>query len=142
MLYIVWLDATLCTFLLVLHSCLLFLLVFDSISIHFVTLNLYINSNQLKVYNGEDGRGLRDITLPAAPAEPGTPLSAQPAVSVDEASGVVDVTRSLQRSSLAARRSTSASEVRLDEKVLHCSWHPTNNTIAVAGHAGLCLYKV
>jgi len=54
----------------------------------------------------------------------------------------VDVTRSLQRSSLSARRSTSASEVRLDEKVLHCSWHPVNNTIAVAGHAGLCLYKV
>ena len=54
----------------------------------------------------------------------------------------VDVTRSLQKSSLSARRSTSASEVRLDEKVLHCSWHPVNNTIAVAGHAGLCLYKV
>ena len=96
-------------------------------------------SNQLKVYNGDDGRGLRDITLPTAAPEPGTPLSAQ---AVDEASGVVDVTRSLQRSSLAARRATSASEVRLDEKVLHCAWHPVNNTIAVAGHAGLCLYKV
>jgi hypothetical protein len=34
------------------------------------------------------------------------------------------------------------SEVRLDEKVLHCAWHPTSNTIAVAGKTGLCLYKV
>uniref|UniRef100_A0A7S3HJU9 Serine/threonine-protein phosphatase 2A 55 kDa regulatory subunit B n=1 Tax=Spumella elongata TaxID=89044 RepID=A0A7S3HJU9_9STRA len=96
-------------------------------------------SNQLKVFNGDDGRGLRDITLPTVASEPGAPLAAQ---AVDEASGIVDVTRSLQKSSLSARRSTSASEVRLDEKVLHCSWHPVNNTIAVAGHAGLCLYKV
>jgi serine/threonine-protein phosphatase 2A regulatory subunit B len=33
-------------------------------------------------------------------------------------------------------------EVRLEEKVLHCAWHPTANTIAVAGKVGLCLYKV
>jgi hypothetical protein len=32
--------------------------------------------------------------------------------------------------------------VRLDEKVLHVAWHPFDNTIAVAGKSGLCLYKV
>jgi hypothetical protein len=46
--------------------------------------------------------------------------------------------RSFARASV--RRSNS--EVRLEEKVLHCCWHPSNNTVAVAGHAGLCLYKV
>lgn len=34
------------------------------------------------------------------------------------------------------------SSIKLDEKVLHCAWHPQNNTIAVAGKSGLCLYKV
>jgi hypothetical protein len=47
----------------------------------------------------------------------------------------------MNRSTLNSVKRTT-SEVRLDEKVLHCSWHPSNNTVAVAGHAGLCLYKV
>ena len=42
-------------------------------------------SNQLKVFNGDDGRGLRDITLPTVASEPGAPLAAQ---AVDEASGI------------------------------------------------------
>lgn len=49
--------------------------------------------------------------------------------------------RGMNKSTLSSVRRTT-SEVRLDEKVLHCTWHPVNNTIAVAGHAGLCLYKV
>jgi hypothetical protein len=32
-------------------------------------------------------------------------------------------------------------ELRQDEKVLHCAWHPSNNNIAVAGVAGLCFYN-
>jgi hypothetical protein len=32
-------------------------------------------------------------------------------------------------------------DVNYDEKVLLTAWHPKNNTIAVAGKAGLCLYK-
>jgi hypothetical protein len=51
----------------------------------------------------------------------------------------------LQQSQLQSQQQRSMHyqpEVRLDEKVLHCSWHPNNNTIAVAGKVGLCLYKV
>ena len=32
-------------------------------------------------------------------------------------------------------------EVRPDEKVLHCAWHPTSNHVAVAGRSGLCIYN-
>ena len=28
-----------------------------------------------------------------------------------------------------------------EERVLHCTWHPINNSIAVAGKTGICLYK-
>ena len=50
-------------------------------------------------------------------------------------------TRSLTKMGVSAVKRTT-SEVRLDEKVLHCCWHPVNSTVAVAGHAGLCLYNV
>jgi hypothetical protein len=50
--------------------------------------------------------------------------------------------RATNRSFARASVRRSNSEVRLEEKVLHCCWHPSNNTVAVAGHAGLCLYKV
>jgi hypothetical protein len=99
---------------------------------------ILICSNQLKFYNGTDGRGLRDITLPESPAEPGTPISTQ---AVEEASGVVGVQRSMNRATLSGSRCNPA-DVLLEEKVLHCTWHPTNDTIAVAGTAGLCLYKI
>mmetsp|Transcript_3579 Transcript_3579/g.5586 ORF Transcript_3579/g.5586 Transcript_3579/m.5586 type:complete len:523 (-) Transcript_3579:96-1664(-) len=50
--------------------------------------------------------------------------------------------RTASRENLRASSDSSDTEVKLDEKVLHCTWHPTNNTIAVAGVGGLCLYKV
>ncbi len=61
-------------------------------------------------------------------------------------SAVADTTRSMERmrmnSGPTRAHQAAQEEVRLDEKVLHCAWHPTNNTVAVAGKAGLCLYKV
>ena len=32
-------------------------------------------------------------------------------------------------------------EVRHDEKVLHCAWHPNGNQVAAVGAHGLCFYK-
>ena len=32
--------------------------------------------------------------------------------------------------------------IRTDQKVLHCSWHPHDNCLAVAGSAGLYIYKL
>jgi len=34
------------------------------------------------------------------------------------------------------------SHVMPDQKVLHCSWHPTDNTVAVSGGAALFFYDV
>ena len=48
-------------------------------------------SNQLKIFNSDDNKGVRDVTLPSAPpSDPSAPLSAQ---AVDEATGVLDLTR-------------------------------------------------
>jgi hypothetical protein len=32
--------------------------------------------------------------------------------------------------------------VKPDQKILHCAWHPLSNTVAVAAQAGLFLYQV
>lgn len=56
-----------------------------------------------------------------------------------------EVYTQLERLKLKDRKGSAKNahvEVKLDEKVLHCAWHPTSNTIAVAGKSGLCLYKV
>ena len=118
------------------------------------------NSNQLKVYH-QDSRVLKQIDLPAAPPEAaagtqgtlGQGLGFAP-TSVLEINGVVDLSKAMDKVSLrgggadkgggalAQGRTPTAADVQLDEKVLHCAWHPSNNTIAVAGKAGLCLYKV
>jgi len=63
-----------------LHTPILTLISVPLYYFHYITY-----SNQLKVFNGDDGRGLRDITLPTVASEPGAPLAAQ---AVDEASGI------------------------------------------------------
>eukprot|EP01038_Epipyxis_sp_PR26KG_P011963 gene11963-16012_t len=75
-------------------------------------------SNQLKVYYQEK-RCVRTIDLPATP-ECNTPSN---------------LSKSMEKVKM------KDSELRLDEKVLHCAWHPSNNTVAVAGKTGLCLYR-
>jgi uncharacterized protein YbaR (Trm112 family) len=48
-------------------------------------------SNQLKVFSSEDNKGVRDVNLPTvARGDPSAPLSA---TAVDEASGMLDITR-------------------------------------------------
>lgn len=108
-------------------------------------------SNQLKIFH-QDGRGLRNVDLPQSIIE-GEPLS--PNIAVE--TGVNELGKSVDKMKLrdtsrgssgigggggGGRSSSQQQEVKLDEKVLHCSWHPTSNTIAVAGKVGLCLYKV
>lgn len=61
-------------------------------------------------------------------------------VGVNELGKSVDRLKIRDGGRAAARN--AANEVKLDEKVLHVCWHPTGNTIAVAGKVGLCLYKV
>lgn len=121
-------------------------------------------SNQLKVYH-QDSRSLKQIDLPNLPAETEGDKNQDQSqmygispTSVMEINGLVhDLSRSLSekakmvtgsggssRDSLVVTgaKSPTAADVQLEDKVLHCTWHPNNNTIAVAGKAGLCLYKV
>lgn len=111
-------------------------------------------SNQLKIFHN-DGRGLRNVDLPQTLTGEGDILSPN----VADETTVNELGKSLERgaringknhnhSNNSSRHNSQhghaqqQQEVRLDEKVLHCSWHPTSNTIAVAGKVGLCLYKV
>lgn len=112
------------------------------------SLSIFPCSNQLKIFH-QDGRGLRNVDLPQSIIE-GEPLS--PNIAVE--TGVNELGKSLDKVKLretsrgsggsggGGRGGSQQQEVKLDEKVLHCSWHPTSNTIAVAGKVGLCLYKV
>jgi hypothetical protein len=91
----------------------------------------------LKIFH-QDSRGLRNVDLPKA-------ISDGDALSPNQAAegGNVDIANHLDKMKLKERKSGKyQNEVKLDEKVLHCAWHPTSNTIAVAGKSGLCLYKV
>ena len=107
----------------------------------FVTItfyNFYSPSNQLKIYH-QDVRGLRSVDLPQVPSVNGEPLS--PNIGLD--ANVNEATVGMEK--MKIRNNTKQhgnQEIKFDEKVLHCAWHPTNNTIAVAGKTGLCLYKV
>ncbi len=113
---------------------------------------MLVRSNQLKISH-QDQRGLRSIDLPRPTPESGVSGGPTSTLNADDDvhSGVAEAARSMDRmrmnsgplnsgSSRSAQH--SAEEVRLDEKVLHCAWHPVSNTVAVAGKAGLCLYKV
>lgn len=116
-------------------------------------------SNQLKVFH-QDGRGLRNVDLPQTLDGSASSALMMVAADADDASGIRDITKGLDRTRIGNSNNSSRSkpgqngsnqtsshnpspgEVRLEEKVLHCAWHPTSNTIAVAGKVGLCLYKV
>eukprot|EP01039_Chlorochromonas_danica_P001990 gene1990-2173_t len=94
-------------------------------------------SNQLKVYH-HDGRGtLRNVDLPRT-------ISGDMSPSIVTDSSSQDLSKPMDKMKIADGRQgrQKQTEIRLDEKVLHCTWHPTNNTVAVAGKTGLCLYKV
>jgi serine/threonine-protein phosphatase 2A regulatory subunit B len=100
-------------------------------------------SNQLKISH-QDQRGLKSIDLPRPSPENGA-TGPTATMSVGGDGSGAEVSRSLERMRMghgAKSQAHDQDEVRLDEKVLHCAWHPTNNTVAVAGKAGLCLYKV
>ena len=96
-------------------------------------------SNQLKI-NHQDQRGLQTIDLPQTTPE-STPDGA---TGYTDISSIAEVTRSTEKMKLKHNKKNQqpVEEVRFDEKVLHCAWHPTSSTVAVAGKAGLCLYKV
>lgn len=100
---------------------------------------LLLHSNQLKIFH-QDARGLRNVDLPKTIVE-GDTLSPNQAMDT----GNNEVYTQMERLKLKDRKHSAKSaqaEVKLDEKVLHCAWHPSSNTIAVAGKSGLCLYKV
>lgn len=114
-------------------------------------------NNQLKVYY-QDGRGLRTIDLPKIVLENGelnSNLGLSPNIpqekTVEESLEKVklkDITGSssgkLSKSTLQHHhpKGNFTEPLKLDEKVLHVAWHPLDNTVAVAGKSGLCLYKV
>jgi hypothetical protein len=96
----------------------------------------------LKIYH-QDSRGLRNVDLPKTLIEGEGALS--PNNAMDVAGSNDNMSNQLEKLKIKDRKNSNKyqqSEVRLDEKVLHCAWHPTSNTIAVAGKTGLCLYKV
>lgn len=93
-------------------------------------------SNQLKIYH-QDVRGLRSVDLPQIPNVNGEALSPNTAIDINMHETVSGMEKMKIKSSKAQNQ-----DIKFDEKVLHCAWHPTNNTIAVAGKTGLCLYKV
>jgi hypothetical protein len=109
-------------------------------------LNLF-HSNQLKISH-QDQRGLKSIDLPRPTPEGSSALGSGAGASTmnvsDHGAGDSAAAQALSRMKLggASKSQQQQEEVRLDEKVLHCAWHPQNNTVAVAGKAGLCLYKV
>lgn len=82
------------------------------------------------IVSGTNGKGLN-----------GGPATTTPAPAVLEFDGLVDLTKAMNQARISDS-SASASGVALEDKVLHCAWHPSNNTIAVAGKSGLFLYKV
>jgi hypothetical protein len=104
-----------------------------------INFNMYISlfSNQLKVYHHDSRSQVRTVDLPRVVSE-----DSSPSIVTDSTQ---DITKGMDKLKFAEQRQSrqkTQTEIRLDEKVLHCSWHPSNNTIAVAGKAGLCLYKV
>jgi len=42
----------------------------------------------------------------------------------------------------AASKNPKAADIQVDKKVLHCTWNPTSDTVALAAQASLYLYKV
>lgn len=110
-------------------------------------------SNQLKVFH-QDGRGLRTIDLPkfaennSLSLSPNAPTDKPLDESLDgmklsESNGNISgkFSKSFHHNHHHAR-GAETQPVKLDEKVLHLAWHPFDNTVAVAGKSGLCLYKV
>lgn len=99
-------------------------------------------SNQLKV-NHQDQRGLQTIDLPQT-----SPETNPDGPGYTDLNSIAEVTRSTEKMKVKSskkqqqQQQQTVEEVRFDEKVLHCAWHPTSSTVAVAGKAGLCLYKV
>ncbi len=53
----------------------------------------------------------------------------------------VDLEAKLDSLRIRANNNRHHQDLNYDEKVLLTAWHPSNNTIAVAGKSGLCLYK-
>lgn len=111
-------------------------------------------SNQMKVYH-QDSRCLKQIDLPHSPPDSSNEQQQYgiSPTSVLQINGMMnDLSRSLSDKAklnsnsnatiVTGAESPTAANVQLEEKVLHCAWHPNNNTIAVAGKTGLCLYKV
>ncbi len=89
----------------------------------------------MKIYH-QDNRGLRNVDLPMTLSDNPNPPT------LEDQMNTLRITGQGGAGAGQAGTGSGAMEVRLDEKVLHCAWHPTSNTIAVAGKTGLCLYKV
>jgi len=69
-------------------------------------------TNQFSVWS-KDGKQIHNMELPKAGAAPRAPS-----------------------------KNPKPSDVQVDKKVLHCTWNPTSDTVALAAQASLYLYKV
>jgi hypothetical protein len=125
---------------------------FLSCNAHFVVLIDCICRNQLKIYHS-DSRGLRSVELPRI-------SSLEDGMNYDSRSGTDSMESEMNRMHISQSATshngvtgdilTGANnnsnhpvnyDINFEEKVLLCAWHPSNNTLAVAGRTGLCLYK-
>jgi len=98
----------------------------------------------LKVYQGDSKKGIKTIDLPS-----NFDTNIIHTANQNKANGSVStptstISKGLDRLKLSSKdnKDGSQSELKLEEKVLHCAWHPSNNAVAVAGKAGLCIYRM
>jgi hypothetical protein len=100
-------------------------------------------SNQLKVRQHDKG-GLQTVDLTEDPLEDPFRDESSPTTVM----AINSIAKSVEQFTATPLSGGSNSfidnffpEVRPDEKVLHCAWHPTSNLVAVAGRSGLCIYN-
>lgn len=99
----------------------------------------YSLSNQLKVCQHDTG-GLQTVDLTEDPLDDPFRDESSPTTVMS----INSIAKSVEQFTPAGSNSFIDNffpEVRPDEKVLHCAWHPTSNHVAVAGRSGLCIYN-
>lgn len=104
--------------------------------------------NLLKIYHGEN-KGLREIELPISSIN--SNYGSQIRNNIDTLSSLatsiqnIKLTDSIVNSenvSKPVKLNRKPSEIKTESKILHCTWHPNDDIIAVAGKNGLCIYRV
>ena len=119
------------------------LLLFSCLCLQFFFVSL---SNQLKVCQHDTG-GLQTVDLSENPLDDPFRDESSP-TTVMSINSIAKSVEQFTPTPLSGVYTGSNSfidnffpEVRPDEKVLHCAWHPTSNHVAVAGRSGLCIYN-